>query len=870
MEPKYWMALTQPSVKAASTGVNNGLAPAIFKKRHLAALISSAFISMAALADAHGQPSQSISSGAATGPLPGSVNQAPSSTTSSGGAVTTLGTISVAGQRSIDPADVPYTSAGSAAYISGEEIERFRGTSVGDFLSGIPGVMNADARNSGAVDINIRGMQGQGRVPVIVDGATQETTIWQGYGGATPRSYIDPDFISSVAIEKGISSAADATGATGGVVRASTIGVHDILLPGRSYGVRLKGGFTTNSSPVPPVGTTGGWKGPVWMYGENPELPPEDTRFYSEGMRRPSLLKPTGGSGSAVFAVTTDYVDFVAGYVRRKSGNFHAGARGDNGAHLVPMRDPRTGGLEARNAGFSAYRAGEEILNTSTNNTSWLLKSTLKPAFGHTLELGYRQYKSAYGTAFGTRLAATPYQNPLSDITLDTYTSRYKWQPENNNLIDLKIDAFQTVTDNRINTVDRGVQVDINELGQFIYTPVISPWVEWVGATRRGITASNTSRFTNPVGVFKLEYGGAFVHESVGLPDGVDTEWFREVYNTGYPREGSRKEISGFTALEYKPVDRVTLSASTRYSRYKTHDHFGQGSVSFTRRDSGWSASGGVMVEPIDGLKIYTKYGKATRAPSIFESLTGPSFYLPVDQNPIKLERARNLEIGVNYLSHEAFLPKDKLRLHAAYFDNRIDDYITRVGLRLEGEGLFGQRLVTEILGRTNLDYARMRGFEASARYDVGRYYGSLSWSHYMAVMFCARKGILLDGEPTCQAGGLPHSYSLHQVPPRNTVTLNLGMRLLERKLDIGARANYIGSRYAPGYGRAIGMSGVEPSRWSPYTQLDLYAGYQVSQRVLFDLAVDNVTDHYYMDALNAAQMPAPGRTIRGNVTIKF
>jgi hemoglobin/transferrin/lactoferrin receptor protein len=77
----------------------------------------------------------------------------------------TLDTITVAGQGAVDPSDVPYVSSGSSAYISGEQIERFRGTSVGDFLSGIPGVMNGDARNSGAVDVNIRGMQGQGRAP---------------------------------------------------------------------------------------------------------------------------------------------------------------------------------------------------------------------------------------------------------------------------------------------------------------------------------------------------------------------------------------------------------------------------------------------------------------------------------------------------------------------------------------------------------------------------------------------------------------------------------------------------------------------------------------------------------------------------------
>ncbi|WP_163616248.1 TonB-dependent receptor plug domain-containing protein, partial [Klebsiella pneumoniae] len=58
------------------------------------------------------------------------------------------------------PADRNFRGAQSTAYRGQEQIERFRGTSPGDFLSGIPGVLNGDNRNSGALDVNIRGMQG--------------------------------------------------------------------------------------------------------------------------------------------------------------------------------------------------------------------------------------------------------------------------------------------------------------------------------------------------------------------------------------------------------------------------------------------------------------------------------------------------------------------------------------------------------------------------------------------------------------------------------------------------------------------------------------------------------------------------------------
>lgn len=793
----------------------------------------------------------------ATSPLSGKVGDHP-----------TLDTITIKGQIELDPADEPYRTAGSSAYLSSEHIERFRGTSVGDFLSGIPGVMNADSRNSGAVDVNIRGMQGQGRVPVLVDGATQETTVWQGYNGATPRTYIDPDFIGSVSIEKGISSAADATGATGGVVRATVIGVDDILLPGKTYGIRLKGGLTTNSSPVPAAGTNGGWDSlatNLQVYGG--VLPPDDAVFYSDGMRRPPLLKPTGGSGSVVVATTSDYIDFVAGYVRRGNGNYHAGKHGGGSAHLVAKRNPRFGDLEVGNGGLSDYRAGEEILNTSLDNKSWMLKTTVKIEPSQRLEVGYRRYLSEYGHLLSSRLFGAPYQSWLSSIDLGTYTARYRWTPQDNNCVDLKIDAYLSAVESRINVLDLVQSWD----GSGSIRPTVKtfyPFFQWTDSKRWGARASNTSRFSTDVGDLLLRYGGAFVREDTGLPSGVDRDYYAWTLGGDTPRQGRREEVSGFATVEWQPVKWITASASTRYSHFITLDNHFTRTSTFKRKDGGWSPLFSLMVEPRDGLQLYTKFGRAVRAPSIFESLTGSSFYYSVEENQLKLERARNLEIGANFVKNDAWLSGDKLRIHAAYFDNHIDDYLTRAGIARERPEMPGR--YRESLGRVNLDYAEMRGLEASLNYDTGRFLIGIGWNHYTHVMFCARKGVLKPTEPRCLAGGLPHSYSLQQVPPKNTITLQLGARLLQEKLEIGSRANYIGSRFAPGFGSRIGMGGVQPSRWKPYTLLDVYSSYKLNDNVSFDLAIDNLTDRYYMDAINAAQMPAPGRTIRGNVTIKF
>lgn len=80
--------------------------------------------------------------------------------------------ISVTGQKQIyhdKPELKTYTKAGSYSYVDQTQIQRFRGSSVGDFLSGIPGVIIGNKRNSGGISVNIRGLQNEGRVLVKID-----------------------------------------------------------------------------------------------------------------------------------------------------------------------------------------------------------------------------------------------------------------------------------------------------------------------------------------------------------------------------------------------------------------------------------------------------------------------------------------------------------------------------------------------------------------------------------------------------------------------------------------------------------------------------------------------------------------------------
>ena len=120
-----------------------------------------------------------------------------------------LDTVTVKGKRNKDEIGKNRVYAHEIVnlYKSKNEVETFKGNTVSDLLSGMSGVYSGDARNSGALDPNIRGVQGQGWIPVTIDSMEQAITVWRGYAGTNKGNYVDPNIISSVSIEKAPRSA---------------------------------------------------------------------------------------------------------------------------------------------------------------------------------------------------------------------------------------------------------------------------------------------------------------------------------------------------------------------------------------------------------------------------------------------------------------------------------------------------------------------------------------------------------------------------------------------------------------------------------------------------------------------------------------
>lgn len=715
---------------------------------------------------------------------------------------TLLETITVAGARPV-AADQPYATPGSGAYISASQIQAVAPSTTGDILRAAPGIYAAGNRTGQALDVNIRGLQGMNRVATLVDGAQQSSSAYRGYKGMSSRTFVDPEFIGGIDVEKGPPSGALGSGAMGGVVNMHTISADDILMDGNTYGVKVKGGMAGNS--IDPL-----------SYLSPPGTLPQ--RFDGK-----DLLNGGSQVGSLALATRTDGFEMVGAFAYRRNGNYFAGK---NGEKLVkrfqfgrPVWDP-----------MSAYKPGGEIFNTSQDTKSALLKSKFNFADDQALEFGYIRYDSEYGEEYGDMnnpFASTswpPYQANLSHTTVNMFTSRYTWNPADNDLINLTANLWHT-------------RMSDNWAAIEILTG--APGDARVNTT--GADISNVSHFEARLGTFDVKYGASYSFEDVAQNPGG-------ALNV----EGEKNLGALFLNTDYKPLDWLTLSSGLRYEEYRTSDNSPLSPVEGLE-GSRLNPRAGITVEPIEGLQFFATYAQGWRPPSVRETV----FNMPglIEPNPyLRPEKSENYEIGFNYMAEDLLLSGDKLRFKAVYFDNNYDDYIVRI--RGNQAGLpFSQRTYA------NIDGAKFNGTELSLSYDAGRFFADASVNHYTDVKYCFASSA---SQPSrCVENTPSDDYQTVTVPPKTSGTLTAGLRFFDESLTIGGRVTFAGER-------AIKRtSGVE-SDWRSYQVYDAFMTYKVSDHFTVNASVENILDLYYLDALTEALTPAPGMTLRVSATARF
>lgn len=169
----------------------------------------------------------------------------------------------------------------------------------------------------------------------------------------------------------------------------------------------------------------------------------------------------------------------------------------------------------------------------------------------------------------------------------------------------------------------------------------------------------------------------------------------------------------------------VTLLAGTRYDNYKGSSD-GYADVDADK----WSSRGAVSITPTDWLMLFGSYSQAFRAPTMGEMYNdskhfsipmGPTtitnYWVP---NPnLKPETNETQEYGFGLRFDDLMLADDSLQFKASYFDTKAKDYITTDVTMELGRGPRGPYCISCTTFSTNIDRAKIWGWDATLSYKT-------------------------------------------------------------------------------------------------------------------------------------------------------
>ena len=258
-------------------------------------------------------------------------------------------------------------------------------------------------------------------------------------------------------------------------------------------------------------------------------------------------------------------------------------------------------------------------------------------------------------------------------------------------------------------------------------------------------------------------------------------------------------------------------------------------------KDDGWVPALSITVMLSNYSRVYLRYTEALRYPSLFESTLGfsSSFNPYTDLKP---EQAKNYELAYVYNFKKA-------DIKFSYFEHITDDVIERSGL--------------SALQFYNIERQTIRGLEFSGRYDSGRFFTDISLAHNLENEVCDEsQAIQQDPNGTvanCQRAGFTGGYLIDQAIPESSANWNIGARFFNKALETGVRIIYLSDNHPD-----------EELQRDSATTVDAYINYRANKNLRFELVGTNLTDLYYIDPLVRSSVPAPGRTIKLGMSVKF
>ena len=285
-----------------------------------------------------------------------------------------------------------------------------------------------------------------------------------------------------------------------------------------------------------------------------------------------------------------------------------------------------------------------------------------------------------------------------------------------------------------------------------------------------------------------------------------------------------------------------------------------------------WSPMLSVSYDIADNHRLFARYARMSRFPSLYEltAATGSGGLYgseTVAEYSLKPEKSTNWEVGYNFnfAPHFAKLRQGDLRL--TYYSNKIKNQIDTSNM----DG-----------GMIQYDKAISKGVELQIRLDNGRFFASFGGTYRLKHMVCDKSiafkfDYYLQRVPECLEGGFGLSRFFQSLQPKYSLTLDVGTRFFNEKLELGMRAihhskaerkNY-DKLIADGAGQVYERNG-KPYGWHAATLLDAYARYRIGKHIDLNFGVTNLANRYYLDPMSSTPVPGPGRTVTFGIKGRF
>jgi hemoglobin/transferrin/lactoferrin receptor protein len=323
--------------------------------------------------------------------------------------------------------------------------------------------------------------------------------------------------------------------------------------------------------------------------------------------------------------------------------------------------------------------------------------------------------------------------------------------------------------------------------------------------------------------------------------DTVESTGSNTVPDAGYrlTASGDRQAYGAFGEWDAKYEQWLEVIGGLRFDGYHmaSDDYDGGGSRLSPKITIG--------LTPFKGLTFYGTYAEGYRAPALNEAFAvgehpGELFqFLP---NPaLQPEIGHTLEAGVNLSHNDLFQKGDSLRIKADVFNNQVTDFIDGVEIDDPAQCSFVGAFGPLCYQYQNIASARIRGVEAEATYDAGKWFVETSAS-------------VQDGIDTTTGD------KLTTVLPAS-VAMTVGMRFLDNKLTVAPNWRYVASGAFEG-------CDDQTASCPAFNLFGLSIAYQPNENTTASLVFDNIFNAEYTPYLGIN--PGEGFNIKASLKVKL